>query len=261
MIKSNINIHEEIEDIVTWIKQYFIDNGPDCNAIIGISGGKDSTVSAALLVKALGADRVIGVLMPDGEQADIVDAREVCTHLGIRSIEINIGETCDALYGAIGYDKCLNNARIMTNTPARIRMATLYAVAAMYHGRVCSNSNASEIYVGYSTKFGDGAGDFALLREYTAHEVVVIGEALKLPNHLIYKAPADGMSGKTDEEAMGFSYSNIDGMLLEGKVPDYETYRKITEAHRRNEHKNRSIPHPYRSRCLHTFDNHWRENF
>ena len=242
---------EEIQNIVDWIKKYFVENGPNSKAIIGISGGKDSTIAAALCVKALGADRVIGVLMPQGIQTDIEDARKVCEHLGIHSYEINIGLVCDKLYQTIDMG-CLNeksivlNKGVVTNLPARIRMTTLYAIAAMVGGRVCNTCNRSENYVGYSTKYGDHAGDFSPLGNYTVRELLAIGEVLhqemNIPNELIYKAPSDGMCGTTDEENLGFTYEVLDAYLLDGIVPEYETFKLIEQAYERNRHKNCYMP-------------------
>jgi NAD+ synthase len=251
-------VEEEIQNIVDWIKKYFVENGPNSKAIIGISGGKDSTIAAALCVKALGADRVIGILMPQGVQSDIDDARKVCEVLGIRSYEIDIASSCNALYRAIdeGYDMdhCVEqqNRTVATNTPARIRMATLYAVAALYHGRVCNTGNRSELYIGYTTKYGDLAGDFALLKNYTVREVLAIGDQLtELPADLIHKAPADGMSGLTDEDNLGFTYAQVDALILNGVRPDIDTYTKIIAAHDRNTHKNIiRLPAPEKSEYM-----------
>lgn len=246
-------IEEECENIVNWIKEYFVKNGPDSKAIIGISGGKDSTVAAALCVKALGADKVIGILMPQGVQTDIKDARRVCEFLGIRSYEINIGSACNALYSAIdtGYDYDHNiekNKIVSTNLPARIRMTTLYAMAAELGGRVCNTCNRSENYVGYSTKYGDHAGDFAPLEEYTVREILEIGDALELPHDLVHKTPSDGMCGSSDEENLGFSYELLDAYILDGVIPEYEALKKIEQAHNRNLHKIHSVHMPH---CIH----------
>ena len=247
---------EECEHIVNWIKEYFVKNGPDSKAIIGISGGKDSTVAAALCVKALGPDKVLGVLMPQGEQADIDDARRVCEHLGIIALEINIDDACAELYKVIDkaiYDdintSIMFNPAITSNLPARIRMTTLYAVAAECGGRVCNTCNRSENYVGYSTKFGDHAGDFAPLEEYTVREVLEIGDTLGLPHDLVHKTPNDGMCGSSDEDKLGFTYETLDAYLLDGTVPEYETLKKIEQAHNRNLHKLHSVnmPHCIRS--------------
>ncbi len=245
MARRVINPEKEIKNIVDEIKKYFIENGNDkTKAVIGISGGKDSTIAAALLARALGPHRILGVLMPQGVQRDITDSIEVCKILNIPYITVDIGSTCSSLYSAIdvGYDYdhcCKDNPAVATNTPARMRMATLYAVAAMAGGRVINTGNASELYVGYTTKYGDLAGDFAILRDYYVREVCAIGDALEeLPERLVHKDPGDGMSGKTDEDNMGFSYETLDNYLLDGVVPDYETLRNIEERHKRNKHKN-----------------------
>ena len=236
-----------ITGISDWIKNYFVDNGPNCKAIIGISGGKDSTVTAALLVEALGKDRVIGVKMPQGNQHDIDVANRVIDYLGIRSYEINIGDVCESLYHAIdeGYDfdsTVKNNPQVTSNSPARVRMTVLYAIAALEHGRVVNTCNKSEDFVGYSTKFGDAAGDFSVLSNYTVSEVLRIGQALGLPSEFIFKAPEDGLSGKTDEVNLGFTYEELDSLLLQGKHPSYNTYKNIDERHKRNLHKMNPMP-------------------
>jgi NAD+ synthase len=185
--------------------------------------------------------------MPHGKQEDIEDARRVCEILGIQSVEINIGETCLCLYEAIntGCD-CENsvssNKTVTTNLPARIRMTTLYAIAAMVGGRVCNTCNRSENHVGYSTKYGDHAGDFSPLGHYTVRELLTIGDALNLPYDLVHKTPADGMCGSSDEANLGFTYEALDAYLLEDKSPDYETLKLIEQAHARNMHKLINIP-------------------
>ena len=248
---------EQVKLIENFIKTYFAENGsPTTKAVIGISGGKDSTIAAALLVRALGPDRVIGVLMPNGEQADIDDSISVCMELGIKSYTIDIGNTCTELFDVFrrqtGYS--VTN-QIATNTPARLRMATLYMVAAAVGGRVINTGNASELYVGYTTKYGDLAGDFAILRDYYVREVYAIGDVLtELPHDLVHKAPGDGMSGKTDEDNMGFTYEVLDAYLLDEVDPDYETLYKIIERHNRNNHK-RCINLPH-IRCR---TRHWDE--
>jgi NAD+ synthase len=235
----------EIQNMITEIKKYFVQNGgKTTKAIIGISGGKDSTIAAALLCRALGSDNVIGVLMPEGNQKDIADSRRVCELLNIHSEEINIGPAVDALYGCIGYGDCEIPA-VRTNTPARIRMATLYAVAAIYGGRVVHTGNASEMYVGYTTKFGDMAGDFSIFYDFYVREILAIGDALRLPAELVHKAPGDGMTGKTDEDNFGFSYDVLDAYLLDNETPSYEVLRLIEERHERNLHKMHMLHIPY----------------
>lgn len=224
-------------EIENFIKHYMKENGtPETKVVCGISGGKDSTIAAALLVRALGKERVIGVLMPQGEQADIEDSYRVCQMLGIRYYGVNIGDTCNALYAALPY----TNSQIETNTPARIRMATLYAVAAIEGARVVNTGNRSEAYVGYTTKWGDGAGDFALFTNYTVREVLVIGDAIGLPYDLVHKEPADGMSGLADEDNLGFTYDEVDNWLLEGIEPRKE----ILDRYKASRHKRGTIDLP-----------------
>lgn len=241
----------EIENICTWIKNYFVENGPNSKAVIGISGGKDSTVAAMLLVKALGNERVVGVRMPENVQTDIDDALTVCTTLNIEHHEIDIGPTCKKLYNAMQdgtMGDLMVNDQIKTNTPSRIRMTTLYMVASAVGGRVANTCNWSEDYVGYSTKYGDLAGDFAILSRYAVREVITMGCVLakefNIPVELIAKTPSDGMCGKTDEDNLGFTYDTLDSLLLDNIVPEYEVYKNIMERHSRNRHKELAIRLP-----------------
>ena len=242
-------------ECVNWIKNYFKDN-PDGKAIIGISGGKDSTIAAALCVEALGADRVVGVMMPQGRQTDIDDSKEVCDMLGIMPLTININRAYEGLIAgmAIGIDEGFvpleetfafidNIPMIKTNLPARLRMATLYAVAALYpNSRVVNTCNRSEDYVGYSTKYGDAAGDFSPLGNLTVREVLEIGDELGLPAHLVHKAPSDGMCGKTDEDNLGFTYEQLDDYILGTGAVDAEVVEKIERLHKATRHKYRPMP-------------------
>lgn len=240
------------QEIVQWIRDYFAENGPTCCAVIGISGGKDSSVAAALCAEALGKDRVVGVLMPNGEQADISDSRLLVETLGIPSVELNIAagyegmkqmiESSEELKKLSGLPGISNDARI--NLPPRLRMATLYAVAQMLPngGRVVNTCNASEDYVGYSTKYGDAAGDFSVLSRLVVEEVRQIGFALGLPKELVQKTPSDGLSGMGDEDKLGFTYAVLDKYIRTGEIDDQETKDKIDRLHRLNLHKLRLMP-------------------
>lgn len=246
-----INPEAEIENIVNCIKNYFVDNGDlNTKAVIGISGGKDSTIAAALLCRALGPNRVIGVMMPEHTQNDIDDSRRVCEHLEIKGIEVNIGPACNALYRAIneGRDDAFSpielNPIVFSNTPARIRMTTLYAIAAEVGGRVVNTCNWSEEYVGYSTKYGDAAGDFTILGNYTVTEVLQIGDALGLPTDLVHKTPSDGMCGKTDEDNLGFTYEVLDDYIRNHTIPDVVTLDAIVKKNQYSAHKRRAIQLP-----------------
>ena len=224
---------------VAWIRDFFAKNGPDCNAVIGISGGKDSSVAAALCVEALGADRVIGVLMPKGVQADIDAALALVDFLKIKSFEINIGETVKALTNAVPFEL---SAQSITNIPPRIRMATVYAVAQSFKGRVVNTCNLSEDWVGYSTRYGDSVGDFSPLSLLTVDEVKQIGRVLGLPAFLVDKVPIDGLCGKTDEDNLGFSYATLDKYIREGVIDDEQTKQRIDTLHARNLFKLQLMP-------------------
>lgn len=231
------------EKLVNWIKDYFADNGnPETNAIIGMSGGKDSLIAAALCVKALGKDRVIGVMMPDGEQKDISDARAAITYLGFDGWEINIRGIVEEFYGSLGDYVSLDNS-VITNVPPRVRMTVLYGLAAGANARVVNTSNRSERYVGWTTKWGDSVGDLAPLAELTVRELLDIGKYyLDLPKDLLFKTPDDGMSGKSDEEALGFSYEELDDYILDNKYPSAEKLALIKKRHKESEHKRNAIP-------------------
>lgn len=243
---------EQIDYTIEWIKKYFVRNaGPDTKAVIGISGGKDSTIAAALLVRALGKDRVVGVMMPNGSQSDIDDSKEVCEILGIENYLIDIGDSLATLYNRLlsvapDTENPLPDV-VTTNTPARMRMATLYAVAGIVGGRVVNTGNWSEGWIGYTTKYGDLAGDFHLFQDLTVREVLMMGRVMKeIPRRLVDKAPADGMTGQTDEDNMGVTYEQIDSYLLEDIIPDVDTWRNMSQRHERNEHKKCiNLPGPF----------------
>jgi len=228
--------------VIQWIRGYFEENGSDCSAVVGISGGKDSSVAAALCAQALGARRVYGVLMPQGEQHDISFSHELVDHLGIKSVVINIKDSVDALIANINKIDVSLTKQALINIPARIRMTTLYAVSASVNGRVVNTCNLSEDYVGYSTKYGDAAGDFSPLSHLTVTEVKMIGRELNLPSKLVDKLPEDGLSGLTDEENLGFTYDVLDKYICEGICEDLNIKEKIDRLHKINLHKLQLMP-------------------
>ena len=231
------------KQIVDWIADYFRNNGsPETKAVIGISGGKDSSIVAALCVEALGKNRVLGVLMPQGEQHDIDVAYELCKTLDIHYVEINIKEPVQALYDGVALTGLELNNIATFNTPARIRMATLYAVSGIVGGRVVNTSNLSEDWVGYATKFGDAAGDFSPLADLTVTEVKAIGRELGLAAKFIDKTPIDGLCGKTDEDNLGFTYAVLDRYIREGVCEDEQVKGQIDRLHRINLHKVNPMP-------------------
>jgi NAD+ synthase len=211
---------------VKWIQEFFEQNGKDCNAVVGISGGKDSSVVAALCVRALGKDRVIGVLMPCGEQHDIDCAKQLVEHLGIKHYIINVKDAVDGVYNNLPAELCPSK-QTKINLPARIRMATLYAVSQSCNGRVANTCNLSEDWVGYSTRYGDAAGDFSPCSRLTVAEVKEIGTVLGLPENLIHKTPIDGLSGKTDEDNLGFTYAVLDKYIRTGVCEDEAVKQRI----------------------------------
>ena len=236
---------KESEKVIERIKQYFKDNGKDCNAIIGISGGCDSSVTAALLVKALGKDRVIGVLMPNGNQYDIDCSYQLVKFLDIKYYVININKPYLELTNEIDAKLKIDSKSYdiyRTNTPSRLRMATLYGISGLFNGRVANTCNLSEDYVGYSTKFGDSAGDFSPISNFTKTEVRELGEELGLPKNLIYKVPEDGMSFKSDEEKLGFTYEVLDKYIRTGEIDDFKIKEKIDKMHLANLHKIQLMP-------------------
>ena len=226
---------------VEWIKKFFEENGKGCNAVIGISGGKDSSVAAALCVEALGKDRVIGVLMPQGVQHDIDAAYKLVSHLGIKHYEINVKAAIDGILGAFPEDLPLSE-QSKVNLPPRIRMSTLYAVSQSLNGRVVNTCNLSEDWVGYSTRYGDAAGDFSPMCNLTVTEVKEIGHLLGLPYDLVEKVPIDGLCGKTDEENLGFTYAELDVYIRTGRIDNPEKKELIDRKHKANLFKLQLMP-------------------
>ena len=233
-----------VDATVTWIRDWFEENGKGCNAVIGISGGKDSSVAAALCAEALGKDRVIGVTMPNSIQPDINDSFRLIGHLGIRSYNVNIGAAFDALMSEVEAAlerEASDQTRI--NMAPRLRMTALYAVSQSNNGRVVNTCNLSEDWVGYSTRYGDAAGDFSPLGGLTVQEVVAIGKEMGLPVDLVEKAPSDGLTGKTDEDNLGFTYAVLDRYIRTGLCDDPSTKELIDRKHRQNLFKLKPIPH------------------
>ena len=223
-----------VEATVKWIQDWFAENGSDCNAIIGISGGKDSSITAALLVEALGKDRVIGIMMPNGEQSDMDMALLLVNHLGINHYVINIAA---AYNGAVKDIECvigeLSNDSLINLAP-RLRMATLYAVGQSRNGRVANTCNLSEDWVGYSTRYGDAAGDFSPISSFTTAEIRAMGRVLGVPDILIEKVPSDGLSGMSDEDKLGFTYEVLDRYIRTGEIEDATAKERIDTLHERN---------------------------
>ena len=226
-------------ECVEWIRDFFEKNGKGCNAVVGISGGKDSSIVAALCAEALGRDRVIGVLMPCGEQHDIDMAKLLVDTLGIKHYIVNIKDAVEGVTKNIPFEL---SAQSRTNLPPRIRMSTLYAVSQSHNGRVANTCNLSEDWVGYSTRYGDSAGDFSPCSFLTVNEMKQIGRLLGLPDVLVDKVPIDGLCGKTDEDNLGFTYAELDRYIREGVIEDQEKKAKIDRMHKMNQFKLQLMP-------------------
>lgn len=255
---KNFNVEQETKKLITYLKDWFNQFGTNSKAVIGISGGKDSTVAAALLVRALGNERVVGVLMPNGHQADLNDSFDVCKLLGIDYKIININDTYESMIYALKNAHVPITDQLRINLAPRIRMTTLYAVAQGLDTSafVINTCNRSEDYVGYSTKYGDAAGDIAVLQDYLVSEVLQIGDYLELPKELVHKTPSDGLCGKTDEDNLGFTYADLDAYILwrEDLVSENEDCpirseltERINNKHFSNLHKLEPIPSLYKA--------------
>ena len=248
------DVKKTTADVVRWTKTFFEENGPDCNAVVGISGGKDSSVVAAICVAALGKERVIGVLMPNGEQSDLDMSQLLVSHLGIHAVEINIHDAYTGMLRALengkyyeGMEKLDVSTQTKVNLPPRLRMAAVYAVGQSMNGRVANTCNLSEDWVGYSTRYGDSVGDFSPLSHLTVQEVKAIGRELGLPAELVDKVPSDGLCGRTDEDNLGFTYAVLDKYIRTGVCENEEIRAKIDEKHRRNLFKLQLMPSfPYK---------------
>lgn len=237
-IVMNFKVEEVTNQIIKWIKDWFDKNGNDCNAIVGISGGIDSSTVAALCVKALGKDRVKGVLMPNGEQDDIEYSHKLVNELGIESLYVNIEYACEDILNRVLDTRALElSSQTQINLPARIRMSVLYAISQSMNGRVANTCNLSEDWVGYSTRYGDAAGDFSPLANITKTEVKEIAEYLGLSKELVNKVPTDGLCGKTDEENLGFTYAILDKYIRTGICDDSKIKEVIDYLHNKNKFK------------------------
>ena len=234
--------HAITRQCVEWIREWFSQNGPNSPAVIGISGGKDSSVVAALCKEALGRDRVFGVMMPDHIQPDINVSRQLIQFLDIPFTEINVGPAVSAVKESVAESGIEATSRMSINIPPRIRMTTLYAVSQCMDGRVSNNGNRSEKYTGYSTLFGDAAGDFSPLANLTATEVIEVGKCLSLPDMFVHKPPSDGLTGKTDEDNFGFTYEQLDTYILTGVCDDPEIQKLMDRRHSSNLFKLKPMP-------------------
>ena len=254
-------LEEKLKRVLAWLEQYKAET--NCKGVvIGLSGGKDSTV-VAMMAKKVWGDNVFAVLMPNGTQSDINDSEKIAQTLGLWCRTVNIGETYKALLKCIettpieaplsmeGYTDTMLNCppvtdKSKTNIPPRLRMTVLYAIAQSIGYRVIGTSNASERYIGWSTKWGDSASDVNPIGNLTCTEVVEMGKILAkefgLDEKFVSKKPSDGLTGKSDEENFGFSYEELDKWILFGEGVSKEVADKIEEMHKYSEHKREMPP-------------------
>ena len=240
------NVKDQTEKLIQYTRDWFNKFGDNSKAIIGISGGKDSSVTAAVLKAALGADRVLGIIMPNGQMVDLDDAKLLVNHLEIPYEIVPITDYYNAAIATFEKAKTFKVTKdLQINLAPRLRMSTLYAVAQGQDvtSFVVNTCNASEDYVGYSTKYGDAAGDVSLLQDFTVTEVPQIGEYLGLPNQLVHKVPSDGLSGMSDEEKLGFTYNMLDEYISDSNADiPADTRELIEKKHVANLHKLQLMP-------------------
>ena len=228
------------ESIVKWIQKWFKENGPDCKAVIGISGGKDSSIVAALCVEALGKDRVIGVMIPEDLDENDADAKRLIDHLQIENMCIELRPIVKPIVDQVfEYGNWSDQSSM--NVRPRLRMSILYAIAQSHNGRVANTCNLSESYIGWETRWGDAVGDFAPLAGLTCSEVIALSKELDLPKELIEKVPSDGLCGRSDEEAFGFSYDELDRWIRLGTKGEH--HKDIIRLHEKNRFKKLDLPH------------------
>ena len=233
---------QQLPGLLEWMREQ-MKNCYGKTAVIGISGGKDSSVVAALAVEAYGRENVFGVLMPNGDQCDIDYSHGLVEHLGIRNVVFNIKESNDGILHEMERHGMDISRQTRVNLPSRIRMASLYAIAQSVEGGIVLNtSNLSEDWVGYCTIYGDSAGAFSPLGMYTTEEVVELGRALGLPEKFVVKPPSDGLTGLTDEDNLGFTYHAVNEYVRKGICDDAETKAKIDRLHRSSRFKFQTVP-------------------
>lgn len=237
----NFDAKKVKEQLVEWLRNYFDNNGQPINAVVGCSGGKDSTVVLAALTEAIGVDRIYAVLMPNGEQADIEDSYKVCEFLGLKPYVCNIQDGYNGILGAVAGEFELSEQTKINLAPV-LRMATLKAVSQSVNGRFTCNGNLSEAYIGWFTIDGDDRGSVKPLINMTVTEVIAVGKELGLPDWMINKVPADGLCGKTDEDKFGFSYKVLDRYIRTGEIDDGEIKEKIDAMHQKNAFKLKPMP-------------------
>ena len=248
-MKSKLNIEEVKNTIISELKKWFALNGAECKAIVMLSGGKDSTIVAKLCVEALGKDKVIGVSIPDKGQTEN-DADKIAEWLGIEYHVVSIEKITKLLHETISVGIGVENlsSQSTMNIPPRLRMLIGYAISQTFGGRVIGTCNASENYVGYLTRWGDGASDYEPIADLTMHEVLDLGDALGIPYEWVHKLPDDGLPGSESDDKkfakQGFSYALLDKYILEGTSGDNAADEAIERMHKKNAFKLKMQDYP-----------------
>lgn len=236
-MKYNFDTEKVTKGVIDWIREWFAINGSNCKAVIGISGGKDSTVAAKLCVEALGNERVYGVLMPNGDQHDLGIAIEIAEYLGIEYCVINIENMFDDVINSLTNELKSVTEQTRINIAPRLRMLVLRGVCQSVNGRMVNTSNLSEDWVGYCTIDGDAAGDFSPLSYLTASEVKNVGTYLNIPDEYVNKTPEDGLTGVSDEVKFGFTYDDLDGYIRGYRLISRDSENKIVKKFNQNRFK------------------------
>lgn len=237
----NFDAKKVKDDLVLWLRNYYNNNGNPLNAVVGCSGGKDSSVVLAALVEAIGTERIYPILMPNGTQSDIEDSYKICDLLGLKPYLCNIEDGYNGILESISNEFSVSNQAKINLAPV-IRMATLKAISQSVNGRFTCNGNLSEAYLGWFTLNGDDQGNIKPLANLTVTEVIAVGKELGLPDWVVDKVPSDGLCGSTDEEKMQISYSKLDNYIRTGFIEDIEMENRIKDRHCANLFKHQPIP-------------------
>ncbi len=239
------DVKKETNNIINFIKNYYKENNLK-GVVLGISGGKDSAIVAALFSEAIGPENVLGVTLPcHSEKTDKSDAIKVAEKYGFELINLDLTNVFDEFQNEVYKlgnftEKELKNSTI--NLKPRLRMSSVYYLAALYSELkggtyiVAGTSNKCELFVGYFTKGGDSTHDISVINDYTVDEVIKIGEYLEVPNEVLYKTPSDGLSNQTDEDKLGVKYKDI-AKYMNNEELDEETKKKIEKLHKNASHK------------------------
>jgi NAD+ synthase len=247
-----MKLKEYVEVIKQFLKDELTKSGQS-HFVVGISGGIESALVLALAINTIPKDKVIPVMMPcNSNKADLADAIFLCDQLGVTNYQI-----CDISLLFNSLQKTLNSSLskelvsnlekekgAFINAKARLRMTTLYTIAASVHGLVLGTDNLDESYVGYFTKWGDGGVDLLPISRLTKQEVREAAKLLHVPDLIVNRVPTAGLyDGQTDEAELQVTYDELDTFLLGGKVSDVAK-KRITYLHQISAHKRVLPPSP-----------------